>query len=124
MVAIDANAPALSRARDRAKANMTLVHHLPLRAFVRLQHLLRPRGVLVVIGLYQMSSISDFACAHAGLLVSTWHRMTRASAPVAAPIQDPKETLPEIRTAAAKNLLGAEVSRLLLFRYSLVWHKS
>ena len=148
VVAIDADAAALARARSECeRPNMTFIrgdvmshpfdagtfdfitlvavlHHLPLEpALERFKQLLKPRGALAVIGLYRLSTFADFAWAHAGLIVSTWYRTTNTSAPVAAPTQDPKETLTEIRTAAARVVPGADVRRRLLFRYSLVWRK-
>jgi hypothetical protein len=90
----------------------------------RFQRLLRPGGTLAVVGLYRLSTLADFAWAHVGLAVSTWYRTTRRSEPVAAPIRDPNETLGDIRTSAQKVLPGAVVTRLLLFRYSMLWRKN
>jgi 2-polyprenyl-3-methyl-5-hydroxy-6-metoxy-1,4-benzoquinol methylase len=148
VVAIDADAAALTRARSECeRPNVTfmhgdvmshpydagtfdfitlvaVLHHLPLEpALERFKLLLKPRGVLAVIGLYRLTTLADFAWAHAGLIVSTWYRATNTSAPVAAPIQEPKETLAEIRTAAEGIVPGADLRRRLLFRYSLVWRK-
>jgi SAM-dependent methyltransferase len=105
-------------------ASVATVHHLPLDdGFRRLRLLLRPGGVLAVIGLYRLSTLADFAWAHAALAISAWHRMTTRMEPVAAPIQDPKETLEEIQSASEHIFPGAEFKRLLLFRYALVWQK-
>jgi SAM-dependent methyltransferase len=148
VVAIDADAAALTRARSECEppnitfmrgdvmshpfdagtfdfiALVAVLHHLPLEpALERFKLLLKPRGTLAVIGLYRLSTLADFAWAHAGFIVSTWYRATNPSAPVAAPIQEPKETLAEIRTAAERIVPGADLRRRLLFRYSLVWRK-
>jgi 2-polyprenyl-3-methyl-5-hydroxy-6-metoxy-1,4-benzoquinol methylase len=149
VVGIDANAPALARARaahvlsnvkfiegdamthafDEASfdliASIATLHHLPLEpALERFKQLLRPGGTLAVIGLYRMSTLSDLVYAHAAMPVSWWYRCTRPVEPVAAPIRDPDETLSEIQCAAKRILPGADVTRQLLFRYSLVWRKT
>jgi SAM-dependent methyltransferase len=148
VVAIDVDAQTLARGRAKyARANLDFVeadvltypfedesfdfitsvaalHHLPLeRGLARFGQLLRPGGTLAVIGLYRLSTIADFAWAHAAIAISAWHRLASSLEPVAAPTQDPKETLLEIRSAAARVLSGAVVRRLLLFRYALVWRK-
>jgi SAM-dependent methyltransferase len=149
VVAIDADSVALARARTEcAQPNITFIHgdvmshpfdaggfdfitlvaalhHLPLeRALERFKRLLRPGGGLAVIGLYRLSTLADFAWAHAGLIVSAWYRATNTCAPVGAPIRDPDETLAEIQAVAARILPGVDVRRRLLFRYSLVWRKN
>ena len=147
VVAIDADAPTLARARTaHQKPNLGFVvgdvmthdfdgpfdfvaliatlHHLPLEpALERFKRLLRPGGTLALVGLYRLSTFADFAWAHAGLIASTWHRTISRSEPVDAPIRDPNETLAEVRAAALKVLPGVVVTRLLLFRYSLLWRK-
>jgi len=146
VIGIDADAPTLDRARS-AYANSNLrfvhgdvmtydegpfdfissiatVHHLPFDAALqRFDRLLRPGGTLAVVGLYRLWTLSDIAWAPVGTAVSAWHRMTRHIEPVGAPIRDPQETLEEVQATVGTMLPGAEFSRLLLFRYSIVWRK-
>ena len=148
VVAIDADLSALARARETfASSNVRFVHgdvmshafddgsfdlvtsiatlhHLPLEpALDRFKVLLRPGGMLAVVGLYRLRTLTDLVYAHVAIPVSAWHRATKDREPVGAPIQDPKETLAEIRTAAEGIVPGADLRRRLLFRYSLVWRK-
>ena len=105
-------------------ASVATLHHLPLdNGLRRLRQLLRPGGVLAVIGLYRLSTLADVAWAHPAVAISAWYRMTTRTEPVGAPVQDPKETLKEIQSAIEHVFPGAEFKRLLLFRYALVWRK-
>lgn len=100
------------------------IHHLQLRpALVRFQKLLIPGGVLAMVGLYRAETLSDYALAAAAFPVSWMLRSLRGHADVGAPVQDPKETLREIRSACDIFLPGASLRRRLLFRYSLIWRK-
>jgi 2-polyprenyl-3-methyl-5-hydroxy-6-metoxy-1,4-benzoquinol methylase len=147
VVAIDADASALAHARTiHQKPNLGFVagdvmthdfggafdliasiaalHHLPLEpALERFKQLLNPGGTLAVIGLYRLTTVTDIAFAHLAIPVSAWHRATKGLEPVAAPTQDPKETLAMVEAAVDRILPGAEFTRRLLFRYSLVWQK-
>jgi len=148
VVAIDADRQALTRARDTLTAqnlrfvhgdvmshtfdeesfelvaSIATLHHLPLEpALDRFKALLRPGGTLAVIGLYRLTTFTDIAYAHIAIPVSVWHRATKPWEPVAAPIQDPKETLADVQAAVERALPGAEFTRRLLFRYSLIWRK-
>ncbi len=105
-------------------AVVATLHHLPLRsALERFASLLAPRGVLVVIGLYRPVSLPDHAWALVALPVSWLLRSLRGNAEVGAPLCRPEQTLAEIRDAASVLLPGAQVTRLLFFRYFLVWRK-
>ena len=100
------------------------LHHLPLRAaLVRFAELLRPGGVLAVTGLYRPETMTDFANACVAWPVSRVLRSVKRYEEMGAPVQLPRESLREIRSACGSVLPGAEVRRLLLFRYSLVWKK-
>jgi 2-polyprenyl-3-methyl-5-hydroxy-6-metoxy-1,4-benzoquinol methylase len=100
------------------------LHHLPLRpALTRLRGLLKPGGVLAVVGLYRVSSISDFALLPISFVATWLTRRFRRFTEVDAPKQDPVATLDEIREAAKDILPGVAVRRRLFFRYSLVWQK-
>jgi 2-polyprenyl-3-methyl-5-hydroxy-6-metoxy-1,4-benzoquinol methylase len=108
---------------DTVTAIATL-HHLPLEpALVRFRELLRPDGVLVVIGLYRLRTPADFAFGVAGKVAGWWLRWRNNYEEVVAPIHEPEETLSEIQAAVRKPLPDAVVNRLLLFRYSLIWRK-
>jgi ubiquinone/menaquinone biosynthesis C-methylase UbiE len=101
------------------------LHHLPLKpALVRFKSLLRPGGVLAVIGLYRNSTLMDYAFAAAALPTSKLRRLWCAEAAVGAPVRDPEETLDEIRSACHEVLPGATIQRHLFFRYSLIWRNS
>jgi len=103
---------------------VAVLHHLPLRAaLTRFRTLLRPGGVLAVIGLYRIDTPVDLALGCCALPISWAIRRCLGEAQVGAPIQDAAETLREIRTAAHEVLPGALVRRHFFFRYSLVWKK-
>jgi len=105
-------------------AAVATLHHLPLEgALRRFAELLRPGGVLAVIGLCRASSPLDYAIAAAAVPTSMVLRIFRGNADVGAPLLDPKETLHDVRSACRKVLPGAELHRRLLFRYSLIWCK-
>jgi|SRR5215831_631864 len=148
VVAIDVDLPSLSRAREMFAtpnlrfvhgdvmshafaegsfdlvASIAALHHLPLEpAIDRFKALLRPGGTLAVVGLYRLTTLTDIAYAHIAIPVSAWHRATKNWEPVGAPIQDPKETLADVQASVERALPGAEFTRRLLFRYSLIWRK-
>ncbi|MEV0054492.1 class I SAM-dependent methyltransferase [Saccharopolyspora shandongensis] len=110
---------------------LSSLHHMPLRpGLTRLASLLRPGGVLAVIGLYREESAADFAMAAAsfpanaavGAYLAT---RGRAGKPhdEGMPVQDANATFAEIRNAAGEILPGAQVRRHLFWRHSLLWRK-
>jgi 2-polyprenyl-3-methyl-5-hydroxy-6-metoxy-1,4-benzoquinol methylase len=100
------------------------LHHLPLTpALARFRDLLKPGGILTIIGLYRVHSPVDYAWA-AVALPATWVlRCVRGQEEVGAPLREPAETLREIRAACEAILPGCRLRRRLFFRYSLVWRK-
>ena len=104
---------------------IAVLHHLPLRdALAKAATLLRPGGVLVVLGLDRARSIAHMgARSLVGYPVSAFYRLTRATSRVGAPLRDPKMTLPEIRREGDRLLPGATIRRHVLWRYSLTWVK-
>ncbi|HYM62031.1 MAG TPA: class I SAM-dependent methyltransferase [Thermoanaerobaculia bacterium] len=101
------------------------LHHLPFaEALTRAAGMLRPGGVLAVLGLDRAPSLL-VAGARSALAypVSVWYRCTRQTSPVGAPIVDPPMTLDEIRRQAMEILPGVIIRRHLLWRYSMVWVK-
>jgi SAM-dependent methyltransferase len=100
------------------------LHHLPLiPALKRLRNLLSPHGVLAVVGLYRMHTLSDFAIGALAVPTSLALRCINCYREVAAPLRDPVETLREIRSACDAVLPGARLHRELLFRYTMIWRK-
>ena len=103
-------------------ASIATLHHLPLEpALTRFRDLLRPGGVLGVIGLYRPHTLSDMAWGIVALPASWWWRLTKNYEEVAAPIRDPTETLEQVRATVRRTLPGATFRRELLFRYFIVW---
>jgi 2-polyprenyl-3-methyl-5-hydroxy-6-metoxy-1,4-benzoquinol methylase len=101
------------------------LHHLPLRpALKRFSDLLRPGGVLVIVGLYRSATPIDYAFSAAALPISWVIRSLRGAQMVGAPIQDPTETLRSIRRESASLLPGSVLRRQFFFRYTLVWSKT
>jgi SAM-dependent methyltransferase len=152
VVALDLDGRALERARGECNAtgHVTLVegdvmthpfadgsfdlitavatlHHLPLRpALTRFRNLLRGGGVLAIVGLYRHQTLADFAFAVCAEMPANWilgalnrHRFEE----VQAPLQEPGESLREIRNAFDGVTPGGTLRRHLLFRYSFIWRK-
>jgi len=100
------------------------LHHLPLApALARFRYLLKPRGILVVVGLYRNRSPADYATAAIAMPISWVRRHTRPLAETGAPLREPSTTLGEIETTCNQLLPGAILRRRLYFRYSLFWRK-
>jgi SAM-dependent methyltransferase len=99
------------------------LHHLPLPgALNRMKSLLRPGGVLGVIGLYREHGIADFAASLAAFPVSLCLRLAHPRMDEGVPLRDPDLTLREIGTLAETLLPGAVIKRRLLWRYTLMYH--
>ena len=100
---------------------------MPLEpALERLSALVRPGGVLTILGPYREATTSDYAINLAAVvinpLVGIWKaaRRQRKIASVDVPVTDATTTLAEIREAAREHLTGAVLHRHLFFRYSLI----
>jgi SAM-dependent methyltransferase len=100
------------------------LHHLPLRAALqKFSDLLRPGGVLAIVGLYRIATPADYALSVTALPISLIIRSLRGEEQVGAPIQEPTETLRTIRREASSILPGAVLRRQFFFRYTIVWRK-
>lgn len=150
VVGIDRDAPSLARARAGAVrtdgldfvlgdflvhpfepgsfdavVSIAALHHVEAASgLARLRALLRPGGTLVLVGLARSSTLADHALDAAGVLTSCVLRLWRRHVEVAAPtLWPPPESYASQRAIAGRELPGARMQRLLLFRYLLVWTK-
>ena len=108
-----------------AVSMVAVLHHLPFRtALIRAAALLRPGGVLLVLGLDRSPSVSHYVTTGAvATLISGWYRAIHHSSPVGAPIAEPQMTLREIRDECASLLPDVVIRRHALLRYSMIWTK-
>lgn len=104
-------------------ASVAAVHHMPATvALGRMRELLRPGGVLAVVGLARARIPADLPHEFAAALAHRWYRLTRPYWEHSAPtVWPPPRTYREMRRIAADELPGARLRRRLLWRYSLVW---
>ncbi|MFH8410254.1 class I SAM-dependent methyltransferase [Streptomyces sp. NPDC018019] len=121
-----------ARDRQRRWDAVTLVavlHHLPLVPTLReLRGCLAPGGRLVIVGCYREDGPADLLAtlpaALANPVVGLVKHPDRAAVTplhMTAPTTNPKETLRDIRAAAAQELPGARIRRRLFWRYTLVY---
>jgi SAM-dependent methyltransferase len=112
-------------------AAVSSLHHLPLRpALHRLAGLVRPGGLLAVIGMYRPVTAADraldvLALPATAAMGAVLAAVGRAGKPydVGMPVHDPSDTLAEIRAAAAECVPGAVLRRRLFWRYTLLWRR-
>ncbi|MFE2413273.1 class I SAM-dependent methyltransferase [Kitasatospora sp. NPDC059408] len=104
---------------------VTTIHHMDFEAaLTRMRELLRPGGVLVVVGMAREKSPADWASLLAvAPLVRAIKLLRRASAPEGMPVAEASLTYAEVRSAARRLLPGVRWRRHVLRRYSLTWTK-
>lgn len=102
------------------------LHHMDMRsALTRMRELIRPGGVVVVVGLAQPHTPTDYLLAAAAVIVTRVVRLCIGYKEVKAPTAWPApHTYAEVRRVAAHELPGCRVRRRLFFRYTLTWAKS
>jgi SAM-dependent methyltransferase len=110
---------------------LSSLHHLPLNpGLARLASLVRPGGVLLVVGLYRIDAPADYAFEAIslpanGVMGAILALRSRAGKPhdLGMPVRDAQATLADIRAAARELTPGARIRRRVFWRYSLVWHR-
>jgi len=120
----DACATPLPNAAFDLVAVVRVLHHLPPEdALQEIVRLVRPGGVVVVVGLYRLRTPADYAWGVAGKIA----RLLRSGVPQAehsqAPWADVHEDLATIRRKLASALPGVRVERTPFIRYRAVWRK-
>ncbi|MHB8296850.1 MAG: class I SAM-dependent methyltransferase [Acidimicrobiales bacterium] len=108
------------------------LHHMPLDGAVeRLVGLLRPGGVLVVVGHYRPATSGDrvlelLALPANGVVGAALALRGRSGKPddEAMPVLPPSTTLVELRSAIATRLPDARLQRGLFWRYLMTWRTS
>jgi ubiquinone/menaquinone biosynthesis C-methylase UbiE len=108
--------------------SIAALHHMALfQALEQMKRVLRPGGVLAVLGLYREATISDYVASAASVLARlvyrVMHRHDISDSTKAPPEKAPTNTLKEIKVAANAVTPGARMRRHLLWRYSLIWEK-
>jgi SAM-dependent methyltransferase len=127
---LDPDLPLAPEGYDAVTA-MSSLHHLPLNAgLARLTSLVRPGGVLIVVGLYRIATPVDYAFeairqpanAVMGMVLAL---RGRAGKPhdTGMPVRDAQATLADIRATARELAPGARIRRRVFWRYTLVWHR-
>jgi 2-polyprenyl-3-methyl-5-hydroxy-6-metoxy-1,4-benzoquinol methylase len=107
-----------------AVTSVAALHHMPVReALERMRTLLRPGGTLALVEIAQSRSPRDFGCDGLGAVSHRLHRLTKQHRQHLSPVLEPTMSYGETRALIAEELPGARYRRLVLFRYSVVWHK-
>ncbi|WP_432885466.1 class I SAM-dependent methyltransferase [Kribbella sp. CA-245084] len=104
-------------------ASVATLHHVDARAgLLRMSSLVRPGGVLAVVGLARATLPRDAPSELAAAAVGTAHRVIKGHWQHPSPIVwPPPVTYPDMQALAADLLPGATYRRHLLYRYSILW---
>lgn len=105
-------------------ASVATLHHMDAAAgLARMRELLRPGGVLAIVGL-ACSTVPDLPLDVAGVIVGTLHRAVKGHWDHPSPIVwPPPVTYGQMRALATEMLPGSRFRRHLLLRYSIIWTK-
>ena len=101
------------------------LHHLDLAAALsRAARLLRPGGVLVVVGLAREHGVADRCWGLLSLIGATALERLHPSHDARVPVRDPELSWAETRAVYAQVLPGSVFRRRLLWRDTAVWRTS
>ena len=105
--------------------SVAALHHMDAAAGLdRVRTLLRPGGVLALVGLAGDRLPHDLPYVLAGAVLHRWHRMRKGYWEHSAPtVWPPPQTYAEVRATASRVLPGVRFRRHALWRYSVVWTK-
>lgn len=104
---------------------VAVLHHLPLEAGLeRLAALVAPGGRLLIVGLAANASAADWALSALSVVpIRIASRLHREQRDIGVPTAPARESLREIRAAAARILPGSRTRRRFYWRYSLAWDR-
>ncbi len=89
----------------------------------KMASLLRPGGVLAVLGLFREASLTDRGVALVAVPVNVFYALSRGWSSSGAPTKLADMSLREIHESVSSHLPDACLHRLLLWRYLLTWQK-
>ncbi|WP_026412316.1 class I SAM-dependent methyltransferase [Actinomadura oligospora] len=106
-------------------ASVATLHHVDAAAgLARMRELVRPGGVLAVVGLAREEMPRDLPLGLAAVVAGYAHRARKGYWEHPSPtVWPPPVTYREMRDLAAATLPGSEYRRHLLWRYSIVWRR-
>lgn len=100
------------------------LHHMPFAESLRkMASLLRPAGVISIVGLYRSTTVFDRLVDLAAVPVNAGLAWSHSSANMTAPAIEPTMPLTSVRATAAEILPGCTTGGLLLWRYLLTWRE-
>jgi hypothetical protein len=100
------------------------LHHMDRSAaFVRAKELLRPGGVLCVIGLARSQLPRDLPVELASAVAHRFYAWRKGVWQHPSPVRAPSETYADMRRISDEALPGCHFRRRVLWRYSLIWTK-
>ena len=104
---------------------LAVMHHLPLEAGLeRVQELLAPGGVLLIVGLAASTMPKDAPRELAAMIAHQAGRLTHKEWEQPSPtLWPPPVTYDEVREASARILPGSVFKRRVSWRYTLTWVK-
>jgi len=106
-------------------ASVATLHHMDAATgLARMRELLRPGGVLAVVGLARNTLPRDLPRILTAVAVGKAHSAVKGYWQHPSPIVwPPPVTYPQMRAVAAEVLPGARYRRHILWRYSIIWRK-
>jgi ubiquinone/menaquinone biosynthesis C-methylase UbiE len=115
-------------------ASIATLHHLPLRqVLLKMKAALKPRGVLLVLDLFERAGLFDSISNLVAIPVSVGLRLMHhgrllprrevRDAWAAHEAHDLYPTMREVHTLCDEILPGAKIRKHLLWRYSIIWQK-
>ncbi len=113
-----------------AVVSIASLHHMNVSiALKKMKDILKPDGILVILGLYRNSTITDIFWSVISKLFDViikflLHKRTSGNTGYTMQIVDPKETLREINATAKEILPNIKMRRHLFWRYSIIWTKT